>query len=272
MKKNAIPPLIIISSLLAIFLTTCRPPGEPSPPKSTKLNLKIPSGLYYQRMPEDDKSVLFSVESLLSSVNIFASDNFSSSALHQGQTKNFPHGRKSFLMAIPLLYKIENVLDTSIYYFGEGGGEDSLDDALVKVRYNRDQTSKPLQAQHTPVMIELEDDQIWSQKTSSDTGGFSVTKYLRVPVSGNNNATISITGESRRGKVMVCIIHERNGKLLALLNPKVNGNLSYTTDKTVFIIPFIVPNSSGNFGLTKDTIMFVVGDPIVNGTASAEEE
>ncbi|HNR06729.1 MAG TPA: hypothetical protein PKM27_05380 [Saprospiraceae bacterium] len=242
-------------------------------PGVTNVNLQIPDSLYFSRSPGNNKGVRFDADIVLPAIHVFASDNVRSVKLVPSQAQTMGLRRKSFLLAIPLLYTISLQATTRSYHFGENGGEDKMDNALVAVSYEGKPASPEFNSAHPPVLLKLEDAAILNiNHTFPGTGSTASKTYLKVDASNAQTATISINREVRRGKVMVCIFNASNGKLIGMLNPKRNGVESFTARREVWVVPIIKPDRSRPSGSAVDQINFEVGDPVVNGSVRVSEE
>ena len=247
--------------------------GSYSQPGFSNLNLKIPDSLYYSRSPGNNKGIRFEANTILSAINIFTSDNSRSLKLKQSQPQTMGLGRKSFLLAIPLLYNRGLQGTSRSYHFGENGGEENMDDALVVISYVGNPASTELNSTNPPVLLKLENSAILTiTNGSSGTGPTGSKTYLKVNASNSNPATITLNKEARRGKVMVCIFNESNGNMIGMLDPKRNPVESFTARHNVWVVPIIKPNRSRPSGTAVDQIIFEVGDPVVNGSVRASEE
>lgn len=259
--------ILNVSLLLSATLTSFGQPGF------SNLNLKIPDSLYYSRSPANNKSIRFEANTILSAINVFTSDNARSLKLNQAQAQSMGLGRKSFLLAIPLLYTRSLQGTTQSYHFGENGGEDKMDDALVSISYAGNPASTELNSNHPPVLLKLEDAAILNiTNVTSGIGPTGTKTYLKVDASNSNTATIILRRETRRGGVLVCIFNATNGNMIGQLDPKRNPVESFTTRRDVWVVPIIKPNRSRPSGSAMDQIIFEVGDPVVNGTVRASEE
>ncbi len=271
MKINAFLPMTVFSLIFIFCLVNCVSTG-------TKLNLKIPNGLYYQRTPAKEKFIEFKTDSVLNSLNIFITDNKRRFTIDINNKSSYSEmdlriGKTSYLLAVPKLFMTLYDEDSSYYSFGQNGTEDNLASAVVKIVYGNFKASPYPNVKYDPVKIKFENNRIWKHNQDVDKSAYTSSKeFLKIEVSSERKAIISIEHEERRGKVIVCILNATNGKLEEVLNPKSFTKLSFSTDHNVFVIPIIVPNQAGNFGLETDSIKFEVGDPKVNGTVSAEEK
>lgn len=264
---------MIKKSTLFLFFLFILPFAAYSQPGFTNLNLKIPDSLYYSRSPANNKSIRFVANTILSAIDVFTSDNARSLKLKQATAQSMGVGRKSFLLAIPLLYTRSLQGTAQTLHFGENGGEDKMDDALVSISYAGNPASTELNSNHPPVLLKLEDAAILNITNASSVIGLTGTKtYLKVDASNSNTATLTLRREARRGGVLVCIFNATNGNLIGLLNPKRNSVESFTTRRDVWVVPIIKPNRSRPSGSAVDEIIFEVGDPVVNGTVRASEE
>ena len=240
------------------------------------IKLKIPSGLYYQRTPDEDLSVAFSTVSIINSLNIFTTDNSRVKVFkNSGDTVTLGKNDPGYLLAIPALYDISKAGDTAIFSFGVGGAADNSAAAVVKVIFGDfPETKQKNYLRQMEVEIQVADTQILNyDRTGTMQGPTSPKQYLTI-IGGNqqNKASIYLDESLARGKVMICIINRRNHQLIALLNPKSSNQMPFVTRHEVYIIPIIAPNLSGNYGLPIDSINFSVGDPKVNGSVTASEE
>ncbi len=242
-------------------------------PGITNVNLQIPDSLYFSKSPGNNKRVRFEANLVLPAIHVFTSDNARSVKLGAAQVQTMGLGRKSFLLAIPLLYTISLQATTRSYHFGENGGEDKMDNALVAVSYEGKPASPELNSAQPPVLLKLEDAAILNiTNTFPGTGPTAGKTYLKVDASNAKTATLSINRETRRGKVMVCIFNASNGKLIGMLDPKRNGVESFTAKREVWVVPIIKPDRSRPSGSAVDQINFEVGDPVVNGSVRVSEE
>ncbi|MBK6481506.1 MAG: hypothetical protein IPF93_25450 [Saprospiraceae bacterium] len=237
----------------------------------TSLNLKIPTDLYFAKDPASGKSIRFNVQTKLDAISMLSSDNRNSEGIGPGQHRTMGKGRKSFLMAIPMLYNVISAAGSGNYLFGKDGGEGDVDDAVVTIAFNNAAGSPELDSKGPPILLKIATPEILTVNSTNVGTAVSSQKYLKVEPDRSMSTTISITREDRRGHVMICIFNAKNGFLLGLLNPKQNATESFTTTKDVYVIPMIKPDKSlGGAGV--DQILFAVGDPKTNGSASAEEE
>ncbi len=260
-------------AILYLFFLCTVPLISYGQPGFSNLNLKIPESLYYSRSPANNKAIRFEADVIRSAINVFTTDNARSLNLKQSQAQSMGSGRKSFLLAIPLLYNRGLQGTTRSYHFGENGGEDNMDDALVLISYAGNPASAELNSTHPPVLLKLEDASILTiTSASSGIGPTGSKTYLKVDASNSNPATITLNKEARRGKVMVCIFNASNGNMIGMLDPKRNSVESFTTRRDVWVVPIIKPNRSTHSGTAVDQIIFEVGDPVVNGSVRASEE
>lgn len=264
---------MINKAILYLFIFTHLPITSYSQPGFSNLNLKIPDSLYYNRSPANDKSIRFVADTILPAINIFGSDNSSSSTLKQNLGQTMGNGKKSFLLAIPLLYNRGLQGTIRSYHFGEYGGENSADDALVFISYAGNPASTEPNSNIPPVLLKLENSAILTiADGSSGIGPTGSNTYLKVNASNSNTATITLNKEARRGKVMVCIFNVSNGNMIGMLDPKRNPAESFTARRNVWVVPIIKPDRSRPSGTAEDRIIFAVGDPVVNGSVKASEE
>lgn len=260
-------------AILYLFFLFTVPLISYGQPDFSNLNLKIPDSLYYSRSPGNNKGIRFEANSILSAINIFTTDNARSSKLNQSQAQTMGLGRKSFLLAIPLLYNRGLQGTNRSYHFGENGGENNADDALVFISYAGNPASPELNSNNPPVLLKLENSAILTiTNGSSGIGPTGSNTYLKVNASNSNTATITLNKEARRGKVMVCIFNASNGNMIGMLDPKRNPVESFTARRNVWVVPVTKPNRSTHSGTAVDQIIFEVGDPVVNGSVRASEE
>lgn len=247
----------------------------PPPPGQQNIALSIPSGLYYQRLPGDSSALNFTVDSILTGLNILISDNKQNFGLLRSKAQNVALGKGDggFAIAIPALYQVSDSSGTINFHFGPGGAEDSTAAAVVKVIFGSFEETGEKKIRYSPVVIRVADNQILDYTfTSTPPANLGNKQFLHITASNLNRAYISIDNNPARGKVMVCILDAQTGQFLTILNPKAGTPQFFTAKKNVYVIPVIVPTPSGNFGLPVDSIFFTVGDPVVNGSIRASEE
>lgn len=242
------------------------------------INLKMPAAFYYSKSPAQGKRIKYTVTTKLEGINLITTDNQQSKRLGKNSINSSNGlGRPSKLLAIPKLYSIAFGNDgVKTFSFGRNGGEDGVDDATVKLTYNSAATvSTPLNENNQPIIFKVTKAEIHKAEKSHDNHAISNKEdFLEVEASPQNPATLTINRNSKQGNTIVAIFDEKNGKLLGTLNPKDPDNpaptLSFTTDKTVCVIPVIRPKVTSANG--KDIIIFEVGDPEENGHVEAEDE
>ena len=241
------------------------------------INLKMPTEFYYTKSPERGKRIKYTVSTKLEGINLIATGDQQSSRL--GKNSVFRGNRlgvTSRLVAIPKLYSIAFATNgEKTFNFGRNGGEDRVDDATVKLTYNNDEVSTALDANYQPIIFRVTKAEIHkTEKGDADHAISNKEDFLEVEASSSNPATLTISRNPKQGNTIVAIFDAKNGKLLGSLNPKDPDNpaptLSFTTDKTVYVIPIIRPKVTSANG--KDTIIFEVGDPEENGHVEAEDE
>ncbi len=237
------------------------------------LRLKMPADLYYSRTPSQNKLVKFTVTTKLTAINLITTDNQNSERLAANSTNRRAVGRSGLLLAIPKLYKINANGNVKTYSFGQNGGENNNDDATVTLTYQNAAPSNTSPSNQPPVIFQVANNEIHTARNAA-TPFTNKQQFLKVEASSTNTATIRISRNTNQGNTIVAIFDSRSGNLLATLNPKDPDNsaetLSFTIDKSAYIIPVIRPKVSNANG--KDRILFEVGDPEVNGEAESEEE
>jgi hypothetical protein len=278
MEKINLPQSVTLLWALVIIMMTsqCSQQEVASPPRGHQnLVLSIPSGLYYQRLPGDTSALEFTVDSILSGLNILISDNKQNFGMlrSRAQTKQLGKGDGGYALAIPALYQVSDSNGTIHFAFGQGGAEDSSAAAVVKVIFGSFAETGEKKVKYDPVVIQVADTQILDYTyNSTPPVSLGAKQFLHISASNLNRAYISIENHPARGRVMVCILDALSGQFLSLLNPKTGSAQFFATKKSVYLIPVIVPEPSGNFGLAIDSIFFSVGDPVVNGSIRVSEE
>ena len=267
----------LLSALVIIMMTSqCSRQEVASPPRGHQnLALSIPSGLYYQRLPGDTNALEFTVDSILSGLNILITDNRQNFGMlkSRAQAKRLGRGSGGYALAIPALYQVSDSNGTIRFAFGQGGAEDSTAAAVVKVIFGSFEETGEKKVKYDPVVIQVADTQILDYTYNSvPPASTGARQFLHLSASNLNRAYITIDNHPARGRVMVCILDALSGQFLTLLNPKTDTAQFFATKKSVYIIPIIVPEPSGNFGLAIDSVFFSVGDPVVNGSIRVSEE
>ncbi len=241
-----------------------------------KVKLRLPSDLYFEMAPyrKGLDNIIFRADYLMEGLAIITSDNQTSSILRQaGLSATIQERKTGYLIASPTCDSIV-IQDTSIYYFGKGGGDDLSNHiyaAEVKVSFSED-------AGLSTKRVRIKDRfkfGVEANKVRSLKGGSSGTmrqpeqEFIKVEPPGSMKVTLFIDEEPRRGNVLVSIFNANNGRLLATLDPKKQGQ-SFTTKNKVYVFPLIRPYVTSTGTGTK--ITFQVGDPKVNGSVTASEE
>jgi len=259
------------SFTLFLVLATLLVNAQPNKP----LNLKLPEDLFYSRTPGRDKSIRMTVLNKLPSVLIIATDNSQSSRLNKEESFLHGKGKQAILVALPALYKSVSQEGVLTFYFGEKGAENDLDQAVVRISYQKANPSKTRNMNRKPLMFQVSDAEVVAVPVSGSPGNdLNGKNFLRADASGENTVTIEIDREAQRGRVLVGIFSQKNGNLIATLDPKDQINtasvVSFTADEPVLIIPLIRPSaaSSGNAG----NVVFEVGDPREVATVTVTEE
>lgn len=283
MKINA--PLILYAYLSLTISLSCKTEvvatiEDEIPTGYRLLELSIPSGLYFQREPEEILN--FTVDSIIQGLDIFTSNNDTSAVLkNKGQRTRFGNNKTAYLLGIPTMFNISSDDSVTHFEFGPSGADDNGAAAIVHVQYNKNINPTASQnIQHRKVGIFLKEDEILEYRFDDTNSITTPKKYLSIHASNNRRAKISIDTSAAKGRVLVCIIRKNpgqgqgHGHLLGILNPKNNNNKipEFIVKVPVYIIPIIVPNISGNYGFPIDSIFFAVGDPKVNGSVTASEE
>lgn len=275
MNKNAlllILLLLIISQQFTVYGQTGDNIGN------TKVKLRLPSDLYFEMSPyrKVQNKIVFNVDFLLKDLAVVTSDNKTSKIILQQAGRDTMKKKKiGYLIATPIFDSIVGGRETAIYYFGKGGGEDSVNEihaAAVKVFFSDDsEPSTKLVRIKDRMKFNVPVNKFRNLKGSNSELGKKrmELEFIRVETPGSKKATLTIDQEPRRGNVLVCIFNATNGNLLAALDPK-QPNQSFTTRNDVYIFPLVRPFVTSTPTGTK--ITFQVGDPKVNGSVTASEE
>lgn len=237
------------------------------------INLKMPSDFFYSRTPGQGKGVKFTVSTKLDAINMIATDNVQSQRLGRNSTNKQPKGKRGILIALPKLYQIANDGNNRTFGFGKNGGEDDENDATVTLSYSNATASTELNENGQPIIFKIDQSEIYTANKNNNELT-NKQDFLLVEASNNMTATLTINRNPKQGNTIVAIFNSKNGKLIGTLNPKDPNNpaatLSFTTNKSVYVIPVIRPKVTSNGG--KEQIIFEVGDPRQNGSAESEEE
>lgn len=275
MNKNA--HFLILSPLLLLLYSPLY--GQPGATgDTTKVKLRLPSDLYFEMSPyrKDQNKIVFKVDYLLKNLAVVTSDNKTSSILiQQAMSDTMKEKKIGYLIATPIFDSIGGDSNTAIYYFGKGGGEDTVNEihaAAVKVFFSDDsEPSTKLVRIKDRLKFNVAVNKFRSIKGSNSQLGKKrmELEFIRIETPGSKKATLSIDQEPRRGNALVCIFNANNGNLLATLDPK-KLYQSFTTKNDVYVFPLIRPLVTSTATGTK--ITFQVGDPKVNGSVTASEE
>ena len=239
------------------------------------MKLKVPTDLYYGRIPGQNKRIKLSITNKKQEVMMIVTDNKNNPDSKRLTVSSQLRGQGSptFLMMIPKLYRIGNDGSDRIYNFGRGCAEGGEDDASLRLTYQNDNPSPNGPSSQPTVRILAEDNEIHTGNGSDQSIG-AIEKFLRIEASRTKTATLQINRKPERGQVIIAVFDAKNGNLLGTLDPKNPSdsapNQSLTVDRQVFVIPFIRPKVSSDNGI--DTVVFEVGDPEENGRVRVEEE
>jgi hypothetical protein len=261
----------LILSLLIIFSTQI---AFAQPSKT--LNLNLPGSLFYERTPGSNKSIRLTLLDIHPSVWVHASDNNNKNRLSKGQSTLHGKGQRSVLLVFSRLYNFTEAGNLKTFFFGQNGGENDLDQAVIRVSNSGAAATPGKTMNRKSVIIGVSDSEFFSVPASgSPSDDIKNGKlFLNVEASAGKTATIELDREAQRGNVLVAVISQKNGNLLATLNPKDPENqlpkLSFTVDENVIIIPVVRPSASSVNGV--DTVVFAVGDPREVATVTVSEE
>lgn len=254
-----------------LVLATLLVNAQPNKP----LNLKLTEDLFYSRTPGRDKSVRMTVQNKLPSVLIIATDNSQSSRLNKEESFLHGKGKQAILVALPALYKSGSQDGVLTFYFGEKGAENDLDQAVVRISYQNAAAGKTKNMNRKPLMFPVSDAEVFTIPVSGNpVGEVNGKNFLLAEASGEKPVTVEIDREAQRGRVLVGIFSQKNGNLVAALDPKDPNNtasvVSFTVDEPVFIIPVIKPSAASN--TNAGNLVFEVGDPREVATVTVSEE
>ncbi|HNT19720.1 MAG TPA: hypothetical protein PKL70_04775, partial [Saprospiraceae bacterium] len=270
MNKIALFQVLILFLGLIHFPLYAQPGGNTG---TLKIKLRLPSDLYFEMAPYRRKQnrIVFNVDALMEGLAIITSDNQTSSIFRQaGMIDTMQKRKTGYLIASPTCDSIviQDIQDTSIYYFGKGGGEDLANNvhaAEVKIYFSEDADPSIKRVRiKDRVKFGVEANKVRSLKGDpSDLTEPPEHGFIKIEPSGSKKVTLFIDEEPRRGNVLVSIFNANNGRLLATLDPKKQGQ-RFTTKNKVYVFPLIRPYVISTGTGTK--ITFQVGDPKVNGS------
>jgi hypothetical protein len=260
-------------TILTLLIAICTIAVYSQPVKP--LNLKLPGDLFYTRTPGSNKSIRFTLQDMLPSVWVNTSDNSNSKRLLTGQ--NFVHGKgqRTVLVVFSRLYNFTSEGNLKTFFFGNKGAENDLDQSVIRISNNGAASTPGKNLNKQPVMIGVSESEFFSvPSTGAPTENINGKLFLNVEASTAKTTTIELDREAQRGNILVAVISQKSGNLLATLNPKDTENqspkLSFTVDENVMVIPVIRPSSTTLNGT--DTVVFQVGDPREVATVTVSEE
>jgi hypothetical protein len=242
---------------------------------SVSFNLKLSGDLYYARTPGSNRSIRLTLQDKLPSVWLVASDNTNNRRLLAGQSFLNGQGQRANLVVFSLLYNYTVEGSSKTFFFGLNGAENDLDQGVVRVFNNNASPTSGKSLNRQPVIIGVSESDFFTVPASgAPSGDINGKLFLKVEASSDKTATIEIDREAQRGNILVAIISQKTGNLLATLNPKDPENqsskLSFTIDETVLVIPVIRPTTTSSNGI--DSVVFQVGDPREVATVTVSEE
>jgi hypothetical protein len=233
-------------------------------------HLKFDDEKYFYRKSANQKSFKYTVDIKVPSIEVISSDNdkgiekFRSMKKH---TNNFGTGKPLSIVAIPLLYEVEQSGNSTIFRFGRNAAEEDMNSAEVTVFQNNSPKSPSGTGRFIspPVKVNINSSEFY---TYPNDGARNDEGFLMVDASRNQTATIKIDRETRRGRVFVCIF-DKKGNLLKSLDPKSDTAQIFTVNEPVYVIPVI---SRTPVTGAPDNVKFEVGDPKEIAVVDIEEE